>query len=1122
MGLYNLKSQELLQYYVAPNLQVVTPATEQDVTRLATSPLDRHSAHPELEALKKRGKLTWRDVVTAQTLLSQNSRERLAEKLNVKPSELNVSNVKWSAVLNELERTNSFLHGTVTGGDFHYFSGDDPVPDEKLAATLRSKGGQVQRLKSFDAAIEDILAHDSHFTRGLKGKAIWIANADFESKQLGAQIAAQEASLREIARSEGWNNQRLHKELRQVNALRGIVQGTSATTSDALYSTGEKFNRVRTTARMTGDWSPVFRSILETTKPGDVRDIIDVVRAQQSFSQKLGLLEGTRPANLSMDVQARLYAFSKATTGDEEIKALRMVESHIAREDIAITERLVLQEGLEQTHALEQVHKGTPEGKRLLEEARQNKRGPLYRALRKAAVEREFSAQLGEKGFGERIARMYQDFARDSKTVQTAGYTRKQRLQFKPDGSPLHVMTPMPIRREIHDIDEAIRHISNDPTYANVNKERVLKNLNQSLVEQGAIDDIEGNVRIKSKERLERAASMLYEDSRRSTDRIFNSATSPNNGILDRLARDISPPRELSQRFSPRLSEGLKMKSIKYFGLFAAGMTAAGAFKAVADGPRRQREGPESLRTMNYAKWLEMQSAFSGMQNQHMQRSKERPNIWELTGLSKGGMGAAFRKQATDFGSPYQGPVYSGGVFQQLDLLNEREKYLRSAYGITHRDPARAVGRLLHNSIYNKGGDAYEHPLHYAQDLLMGGAASGINHNFIPGSALTEVNGAQFAGLRAKNFLQLDLNSGNWKVDVQDADTIVVKRGGVVGALQTFFGANRGYSFRLSGIDAPETEHAGGSGYHRAQPYAYAATEAAKQMVENARNLKLVIDPKNITYGRMVGTVFADGRNLNLEFIKRGMASFLPFKKAGTQEMYNAASYEAASNLARASDRGMWGTPFFQVYADFVEQSGQTITFNTLTQIDKLAKSSSLMSLASMMHNAENMGFHNSASQMEVAELAERIKHRGKKVNGKAMYLGTAEYTSDAWRHIHNFQAPTAPHKSYISEMTADLAGLVGKHGKIEANSYSARRIGGLDKNLAIDATQASRIESRRSLHLNKVLGGTRIVDQAFRTTQTQDVARQIRADRRRHQMAAAQVAQNHAMFNSPINHHRM
>ena len=1121
MGLYNVGQQELFQYYINPNLQVVNPATSQDVTRLASSPLDIHSAHPELEALRKRGKLTWRDVITAQTLLNQNSRERMAERMGVKPGSLNVSNVKWAKVLDELKNSQPFLHGTLTSGDFHYFSGKEAPTDERLLQALRSKGGKVQRLKSFTASMDEVLAHDSHFIRQLKGKAIWIANVDFESKMLGAQVAAQEAAVKEMAKTESWSSKKLHDELKRVSGLRGVVSGTSKTVPDALTTTGAAFNQVRTRARMTGDWSPVFRSILETTGAGDVRDIIDVVRAQQSFSQKLKILEGTHPANLSMDVQARLYAYSAATDKKGEMAALNMIESHIAIDDVVHTESPILKEALHQTYALEQVHKGTAEGKAFLEEAK-HKKGALWRAIKKAAVEKEFATELGEKGFGQRLARMYQDFAKDGKTVQLKGYLPKQRQQWMPDGSTISVTTPKAERQTFHDVDDAIRHISRDPTYRGVDTKKIIDETHARFQSAGvdAVHEVQGKIRIKSKERLDYAAGMLYEEQRRRTNKIFEKAASPNNGLLDRLSRDLRTEKSMSSRFSPAISDAMKIKGAKYFGMFAAGMTAAGAFKAVADGPRRQREGPESLRTMNYAKWLEMQSQYSGIDNSHMQRSKERPNVWEITGLSKGGMGHAFRSQVTDFGSPYMGPVYSGGVFQQLDLLDQREQYLRSAFGATHMDPAAGVGKILHNNIYNKGGDPYTHPLHWAQDVLLGSKASGINHSFIPGSSLEAVNGAQFAGLRANNFLQLDLSSGNWKVDVQDADTIVVKRGGVTGAIQTFFGANKGYSFRLSGIDSPETAHAGGSGYHRAQPYANAATEAAKQMIHNARNLKLVIDPSNITYGRMVGTVFADNKNLNLEFIKRGMASYLPFKKKGTQEMYEASSYEAASKMAMSSDRGMWREPFFQVYRDIVQQTGQTVTFNTMTQIDKLASSSSLMSLSSLMHNAQNQGFHGAASQIETADLAGRIGAMGRKVNGRRMYMGTAEYTSDAWRDIHTFQAPVAPHKSYMSQMVGDLSKMIRTQGKSESNSLGVGRIGRLDKTLAIDSTQAGMIDNKRKSHLQKITG--QISQGQRELSRTQQVARQMRSDQRREAMAIMQRQQNHVMFQKPTNHHRM
>ena len=155
---YNIGKGDLSQYYVKPNLQVVNPATSQDVTRLASSPLDKHSTHPELEALKRSGKLTWRDVVTAQTLINHNSRERIAERLGIKPSELNVSNVKWAEVLKETKQSNPFLYKTLSEGNFNYFSGGSRQSDIELAQALRSKGVNVNVLKSFNVAMDDVLS----------------------------------------------------------------------------------------------------------------------------------------------------------------------------------------------------------------------------------------------------------------------------------------------------------------------------------------------------------------------------------------------------------------------------------------------------------------------------------------------------------------------------------------------------------------------------------------------------------------------------------------------------------------------------------------------------------------------------------------------------------------------------------------------------------------------------------------------------------------------------------------------------------------------------------------------------------------------------------------------------
>ena len=45
---------------------------------------------------------------------------------------------------------------------------------------------------------------------------------------------------------------------------------------------------------MTGNWKPVYEAYLKHTNAGDVRDIMDVIRAQLSFSRDAGLIKSTK------------------------------------------------------------------------------------------------------------------------------------------------------------------------------------------------------------------------------------------------------------------------------------------------------------------------------------------------------------------------------------------------------------------------------------------------------------------------------------------------------------------------------------------------------------------------------------------------------------------------------------------------------------------------------------------------------------------------------------------------------------------------------------------------------------------------------------------------------------
>ncbi|QIB65924.1 thermonuclease family protein [Kineobactrum salinum] len=71
---------------------------------------------------------------------------------------------------------------------------------------------------------------------------------------------------------------------------------------------------------------------------------------------------------------------------------------------------------------------------------------------------------------------------------------------------------------------------------------------------------------------------------------------------------------------------------------------------------------------------------------------------------------------------------------------------------------------------------------------------------------------------------------------------------------------NKQHAIRLYGIDAPE----------RDQPHGEAAGAALAALVENARIGVTVIEEDD--YGRLVGTAYADGTNINLAMVRAGHA----------------------------------------------------------------------------------------------------------------------------------------------------------------------------------------------------------------------------------------------------------
>jgi micrococcal nuclease len=121
---------------------------------------------------------------------------------------------------------------------------------------------------------------------------------------------------------------------------------------------------------------------------------------------------------------------------------------------------------------------------------------------------------------------------------------------------------------------------------------------------------------------------------------------------------------------------------------------------------------------------------------------------------------------------------------------------------------------------------------------------------------------------------------------VTDGDTIHVRDGKVEKII------------RLVGIDAPEISH---KKREPSQPFGQAATKYLAGLVLN--KTVEIKDYGQDRYGRTLGVVFVDGKNVNLEMVKAGYAEVY----RGTPATgFDSAPYWKAEEAARAAKKGMW------------------------------------------------------------------------------------------------------------------------------------------------------------------------------------------------------------------------
>lgn len=121
-----------------------------------------------------------------------------------------------------------------------------------------------------------------------------------------------------------------------------------------------------------------------------------------------------------------------------------------------------------------------------------------------------------------------------------------------------------------------------------------------------------------------------------------------------------------------------------------------------------------------------------------------------------------------------------------------------------------------------------------------------------------------------------------WVSWVDDGDSFVMTQDG-----------GREARVRIAGIDAPE----------RGQPY---SRLARTRLVELIKGRRVSVDAyKTDIYGRLVGSVRADGRDVGLAQLEVGLA-WHDVRHLAEQPADKASRYAEAESAARAARRGLW------------------------------------------------------------------------------------------------------------------------------------------------------------------------------------------------------------------------
>ena len=764
------------------------------------------------------------------------------------------------------------------------------------------------------------------------GGTLWIANAPFESSQVGAVMAGE-------------------KNAANLSKFKQAFE-TQTSVPSQLYVTGTEIQSARARAQVSGDWTQVWRAYLENpVKPGQigVRDIQDVSRAMISYGQKLGYLGGQDAYwGTSIDFQYRLL-----NALDQGPAGMLAKEAHTAAEDAAIAEKRVLREHAEMTWALREVHEGTATGQALLAQSQQGQ-GPLARARRLFGMMEPARAGLEHKALVQRYERASLDFMEKGLTKITTSRT------LVPDGRTVGVYGGGTAQIDAVDYNHAFissfddlgRELERQGKYSREQIQEVAGQFAKAIQESPR----EGTIR-----------GLSQQLSRQAEDEAIVAAMSEASGVSVKMpAKKIAT--QATEIFEGPVARDVFKRAAPIWALTAGALALTGAVAAYKQPERVRGEtyAPNIL-SPTYYDWAARQEyedatmveappkprvpGIPGRGYPDEAAANARWNRWD--GMGHGGIAGATRSQNTDFGSPYRGPVVSSEVIVTQDQARKREDWLLNQYGIRRFS---AQDRSFWDPFFNWKANLMA-PLPRGYSFLSGG---------------TPVQDGEYASIQAKgkHLREMNLSTSDYSFEAEDADTVIIRRRGFMNRFKELIGQGESYAIRIAGVDAPEIQH----GEKRGQPWGDEAAMVAKDLLSKGQ-VTLIWDPDQNTYGRSLGTLIADGKNYSHELVKRGAAGFLPFGKE-EKSLIAFDGLEAEENRARAAGRGMWSTPYFDVIRQF--DPDRQITNQTFVHDQRQAASLYVLSAETLARQAQASGqFRNVQAAVQETQMGFNYKEAG-------------------------------------------------------------------------------------------------------------------------------------------------